>query len=377
MTQYTTGRSGRNRAMVILAPMSIALTTIALAVTTLAGCATGARIRQPGQLPGVADAGQAMSDAERADLKQRALALLEQAAVDPNPQARANAIEALQSAPEALTQIVRSALADDNVAVRFAAAMSAGRRKLVDSAPWIEPLTADESPVVRAAAVYALRQLNREVNPTPLAQLLTTSPDPRRRAMAAFILGELRDPSAIPLLKDAARRSLPRARVIGMRLLRLQIAEALVKLGDEGAVETIRAALYPSRPEDLEATALAVQIIGEVGDRRAVDQLIYLMAQTGPDRPPAEVRLAAAAALAKLGLRNGGFLADELARDHNPAIRAQCAAVYGETGGDAALRSLASMLDDPSLLVRIAVASSILKALTPQRRDRFAVQANR
>ena len=76
-------------------------------------------------------------------------------------------------------------------------------------------------------------------------------------------------------------------------------------------MDTVRSALYPSRPEELEATALAVQIIGEVHDRGAIDQLIYLVDEE-TDRPmPAEVRLAVAGALAKLGLREGGFIADE------------------------------------------------------------------
>lgn len=64
-----------------------------------------------------------------------------------------------------------------------------------------------------------------------------------------------------------------------MRLLQLQLAEAMVKLGEDDQIATIRAALYPSRPEDLEATALAVQIIGQVKDRGSIDELIYLSAK--------------------------------------------------------------------------------------------------
>ncbi|MFG0275439.1 MAG: HEAT repeat domain-containing protein, partial [Phycisphaerales bacterium] len=151
-----------------------------------------------------------------------------------------------------------------------------------------------------------------------------------------------------------------------VRLLNLQIAEALAKLGDADAFEAIRAALYPSRPEELEAAALAVQIIGEVGDRRSIDQLIYMAerGETEEEVLPAEIRLAAAASLAQLGLPRGDFIADEYAADEMPAIRAQAAYVYGQVGSDRALERLEGMLDDPSPIVAVSAAAAIVTALS-------------
>lgn len=311
-----------------------------------------------------ASAGEEMDQVARSALRERALETLETAASADHPLLRANAIEGLQQAPSRVEPFVRAGLKDPNLGVRFAAAMTVGELKLEDSAPFVEPLLEDDSPQVRAAAIYALRRLGRDVDPTPLAGMLRHE-KAEVRAQAAFVLGELGERSAIPMLKDAAARDVSLSGVAEERIMRLQIAEALVKLGEDEAIETVRAALYPSRPEDLEVTALAVQIIGQVQDRRSRDQLIYLTAQQAPPnrrKLPAEVRLAAAASLAQLGQREGAFIADEYKENSNPAVRAQAAFVYGETGNPANLGKLRRMLEeDESPMVRVAAATAILK----------------
>ena len=107
--------------------------------------------------------------------------------------------------------------------------------------------------------------------------------------------------------------SVPRASDTEIKLMQLQVSEALVKLGDDENVQSIRAALYPSRPEELEATALAVQILGQVRDKGSSGAMIHLAeTKDAAGRPlPAEIRLGIAAALAKLGSPQGGFIADE------------------------------------------------------------------
>ena len=112
---------------------------------------------------------------------------------------------------------------------------------------------------------------------TPLGAMMR-HPDPRVRAQAAYVLGEIGNRSAAALLREAAKNPPTTAPLSQVRILQLQIAEALVKLGELDAIETVRASLFPSRPDDLETAALAVQIIGQVKDRRSIDQLIYLTA---------------------------------------------------------------------------------------------------
>lgn len=340
-----------------------ALIAGAVSLVTLVGCAspTPTAVR-PGTRTPAPEATVVVDPAVRASMRDEAIELLTEAALGSEPLLRANAIEGLHNAPSHVEGVVRAGLHDENLGVRFVAAMTVGKLKLGNSLVFVEPLLEDESRIVQAAAIYAMRQNGRNANPTVLASMLEGR-DPTERAQAAFILGELGDKSAIGMLRSAARRAAPLTSMIEDRLVRLQIAEALVKLGDIEAIETIRAALYPSRPEDLEATALAVQIIGNVNDRRSIDQLVYLTAREGPEKLPAEVRLAAAMSLAKLGNRRGAFIAEEYWQDATPAIRAQAAFVLGETIASGNLQKLDQLMADPVGFVRVAAASGTLKAV--------------
>lgn len=309
---------------------------------------------------------------ELSSKRERAIDVLEQLAKSESAQVRANAVEALSAAPARASRVVGDRLLDANEGVRSVAAMVAGRLRMREHADRLESMTDDTSPFVRASAIYALRRCGVERDPSVLADLLLESPDPRVRAHAAYILGELGDRSAMGLLRQATGESMPRANASRVQLLKLQIAEAMIKLGDEGQLSVIRAALYPARPEELEATALAVQILGEVEDRGAVDQLIDLSRSAGEtDRVmPAEVRLAAAGSLAKLGLPQGGFIADEYASSDRVVLRAQAASVYGETGRAETVGALDRLLEDESPLVRVAAAGAMVKVGTGGRSAR-------
>ncbi len=336
------------RAIRIPALTSLALTTLTCA---LAGCVSAGEATPP-----------ETRTVERSTLRERALALLTDAAVSEDPLLRANALEGLHTAATRLEGLIGPALHDENEGVRFVAAMTVGKLRMQEHAPRIKELLDSRSEHMQAGAIYAAHQLGLDVDLSPLASMLR-SREPRVRAQAAFVLGELGNRSAIPMLREAASRDAPKASLAAMRLLRLQIAEALAKLDDPRAMEMIRASLYPSRPEDLEATALAVQIIGEVQDRRSIDQLIYLTAASGRERMPAEVRLGAAAALAKLGEVGGGFIAEEHWQSTNPALRAQAAYVFGLTSGETNLERLATLMDDRSGMVRVTAAAGMLRAL--------------
>ncbi|CAN0590154.1 unnamed protein product, partial [Laminaria digitata] len=196
---------------------------------------------------------------------------------DKNPQIRANAIEALSPVTNRVEPIVALAINDPNPGVRAVAAMVAGRSNLATLAPSLRGLLQDESPFVRSSAMFALARFGESVDLTELAEMLLDAENPRVRSQAAFILGELGEASAIGLLQQSATNPVANASTIERRIFRLQIAEALFKLGFEESIDTIRAALYPSRPDELEATALAVQIIGQIRDETSIDQLIFLV----------------------------------------------------------------------------------------------------
>lgn len=303
------------------------------------------------------------SSVARSELRERAIAFLSTTAQGTDPQLRANAIEGMLPSPSRAEPLIALGLKDDNLGVRSVAAMAAGRIQTRSMAASLRPLLTDQSPYVRAAAIYALIRLGESVDPAPLATMLLTDPSPRVRAHAAFLLGELRNRSASGMLRQAAIERMSFASPEELRLFQLQLAEALIKLGEESQVQTVRAALYPSRPEELEAAALAIQIIGEVKDRGAIDQLIYLdfyKDETGKPMPP-EIRLAIAAAMAKMGMREGVFIANEFKSSPLPTVRAQAASVYGETGQIENLVELERMMEDPSGLVQVAAAAAIVK----------------
>ncbi len=278
----------------------------------------------------------------------------------PHAEVRANAIEALESETTRLEPVVAIALDDPNEGVRSVAAMVAGKTSLESLLPTLRTLRGDSSPYVRASAIFALTRMGDAVDPSELAEILFQAENSRVRAHVAYILGELGDRSAIPMLKQAYMDRARNSTAIEQKLLRLQIAEAIVKLGDDESIDTIRAALYPSRPEELEATALAVQIIGQLRDRGSIDQLIYLVSDTADYTMPAEVRLAIATALASMGLNEGGYVADEYIDNALPMIRAQAASVYGHTGQMQNLGKLDGLMRDSSVLTRVSAAGAVL-----------------
>lgn len=298
----------------------------------------------------------------RTQLREKAIDALAAGTSSPSPEQRANSLEGLLLVPTRLEPIVRAALADESAAVRAVAAALVGKAGLASSTSFVQPLLNDPVVFVRASALYSLRKSGRNIDITPFAQFLE-DPSPRVRAHAGFLLGELGDTSATTMLKEAAADPMPRASVAEVRIAQLQLAEARVKLGDETAIHECRAALFPARNEDLEATALAAQIAGEIEDRTSINQLINLTAlKDGAGRTmPPEVRLAAAGSLAKLGLPKGAFIAREYSRNQTTALRAQSAYVFGQTGQLENLSDLEAMLNDENGIVRIAAAAAIVK----------------
>ncbi len=308
--------------------------------------------------------------ARERSMREQSIQRLLSMAASRNAQVRANAIEGLEAAGLRAEPAVALGLQDENPGVRSVAAMVAARAGIAALAPTLRDLTRDESEFVRASALAALFILGEPVDPSELSTLVLESRNPRVRAHAAFLLGEMGDRTAAPMLRQAWQTPIRDASEIERRLLRLQIAEALVKLGDDTSMDAIRAALYPARPDELEATALAIQIIGEVQDRGAIDQLIYLADDSQPRVMPAEIRLAIAEALAKMGLDQGGFIADRYASDPAEVVRALAAKVYGRTGRNEHVPSLVAMLEDPSELVRVAAAAGLVDLLSAQTQAR-------
>ena len=297
------------------------------------------------------------------DLHDAAIDVLLRAAASTNELLRANAIEALHHAPAELEPVVRRGVVDENRGVRFVAAMTIGTFRMEHLARLLEPLLSDESLSVQASAIFGLKRCRQRVDPTPLSAMIV-SDDPEVRGNAALVLGELGDPSAAPMIRQAVGKGMQRANEARVKIVNLQMAEAMVKLGLESEIEAIRAALWVP-PEQGEIVAVACMICGRLKDGRAVADLIRL-ARRGRFLQPAEVRMAATWALARIDpTRVTIDVPMEYTSIEQYQLRAQAALTLGEVADPAALPTLATMLDDPNPLVRVAAASAILQVQQP------------
>lgn len=345
----------------------MAIAGAAIGVMLLGGCAGGAGGSGGGGSSQQPEPAIMLSAVERSELRERAATLLADMAMDQDPAIRANAIESLTRAPARLRTVLPVALEDANPAVRSVAAMAAGQTDRCEVGAQLRGMLTDSSPFVRSSAAFALARCGEAVDLAELATLLLTDPSPRLRAHASYLLGELGDASAVPMLLDAAAQPLPRATDIEARLLQIQIAEALVKLGDRAQSHTLYTALYAFRAEELEATVLAVQILGELGLRESISNLNNLLAfrdERGGTMPP-EVQLITARALMRLGARGeppyvqvGRVRADS----PDPGLRALAAHVLGESRLDADLVRLRRLLQDPDPFVQVAAGAGVLQA---------------
>ena len=276
---------------------------------------------------------------------------------------RAHALEGLQPDLTALEPAAFRLLADPNPGVRFAAAVTVGRNKFVQCAQAVEPLTLDPNLSVRAAALFALVRLGRVVDLSPLAQLMM-SDDPDVRSNAFFVLGELRNPSAIPLVESAVGRPLNGVDRTRARIVDLQAAEAMAKMGDYRQFDPIRAALFAPSDQS-EIVALACQMVGEINDRGARGHLIGIWNGKEQLQKPLEIRLIVGTALIRIGEQNVEpilVLCETAIKDPSPSVRAQASATLGWVGGPRALALLTPVLADPVPIVRLTAAAGYMRA---------------
>jgi HEAT repeat protein len=302
------------------------------------------------------------------DRRRAAIDLLVQASESSNPLLRAHAIEALSLAPNHIENVARRALADENRGVRFAAAMTVGRLKLTTIAPLVQPLLHDESPSVQAAAIYALRRCGNPINPTPLSGMLLGD-DPEIKANAAFVLGEMGEKSAVDLLRYSVGKGLHGVPSAKAKIIELQIAEAMVKLGSRRQLDVIHAALY-APTEEAEIAALACQMCARLRDASAAPDLSNLMRNDTQSGPPAEVRMAAAMALAQIDptrardpQRRPTAVDVTLQYIHSAdyRLRAQAATTLGVIGDTSTLPQLTRLMSDENSIVQVAAAGAVLR----------------
>ncbi|MEO0474991.1 MAG: HEAT repeat domain-containing protein [Planctomycetota bacterium] len=326
--------------------------------------------------------------------KPRAASIVQTAGRSDNPRERLAALEAVQHAPELAFDMARDGLSDENPAVRFGALVTVGKLKLRALSDAAMDLMKDDNESVRAAALFAASRCGKDVNLSPLAGMLATGSS-SARANAAMLIGQLGDPQAIEMLRDMADRPMTRVSAAERTWVRLQYAEAMIRLDpeDDETLGSIRASVY-SNLDDVRV--LAIQILGEVGDRSVQGGLAHIIKRDNP----IQIKIAAAQSLVQMGDRQAAnvlissskynesqlrsdlraylskgdisgpeaivirdILADDKARASAAAeVRAQAARGLTYVGSTASAQRLAALLEDPATIVRVAAASAILRA---------------
>ncbi|MEX0885459.1 MAG: HEAT repeat domain-containing protein [Phycisphaeraceae bacterium] len=292
------------------------------------------------------------------EAREAALAQVRSSADSRDPILRANALEAIAPLPDEARALAERGVEDSNHVVRFAALMLVGDLALEPLGEAALERLDDDSYHVRAAAIYAARAAGQEVDATPLARMLA-APDPGLRSNVAIVLGRMGDRSASPMMHELASAPMPRVDELHASLVRIQIAEALVKLGEAEALSAIRAAAYSHFDE---IRVLALSMMGQLNDRRMAPAMEYML-----EDQPIEIRLAAAEALARMGSGVGLEAMLDGADDDVTAVRAQAAFGLGMVDDTEATEALLKLLEDDEEQVRLSAAASIIRATSPSR----------
>jgi HEAT repeat protein len=135
--------------------------------------------------------------------------------------------------------------------------------------------------------------------------------------------------------------------------VRLQVAEAMWRLGDEDALVPLVGGTVSVYPDD-QMTALMG--LASAGDARVIE---HLRGSLTSDYEA--ISLVAARAMGKLGSDEGYGVALRGAKSNDPKIRLLSALALGAIGRPDAQDVLATMLRDPNPDLRLAAAAAILE----------------
>ncbi|MBW7905594.1 MAG: HEAT repeat domain-containing protein [Phycisphaerae bacterium] len=299
-----------------------------------------------------------LTPVEREQLSVRALDLLLRAARSDIDIVRCNAMEALvELAPRPALAEFRAAAQAQEPPVRFAAFVALGKVRDAGAAALIDLGLRDPEPRVRLAAAFAAARLGGQNAAGVLVSALNEDRNVYHRADAAFLLGELGEPKAIPWLERAARLE-------DSHRVKVHIYAALAALGDRSAVGALLAFLRV----DTESRLIALQSLARLGHPDARDTLLYELMDANEFL---ESRLIAARGLGVLGSRAGYALAagnvhatfkDQQDVNRTFRIRSLSALALGDIGDGEALPLLHWLAaNDTDERTQVAAAYAICK----------------
>ncbi len=135
--------------------------------------------------------------------------------------------------------------------------------------------------------------------------------------------------------------------------VRLQVAEAMWRLGDDDALEALVAGTLSLYPDD---QMMALSGLAASGDRRILEDL-----RSSLTTEYEAINLVAARSMGKLGSDEGYGVALRGVKSTDPKMRLLAALAMGSIGRADAQDELAILLRDANPDVRLAAASAILQ----------------
>jgi HEAT repeat protein len=262
------------------------------------------------------------------------------------PLVRAHAIELMREAnlDDAGPHVMRG-LEDDANVVRFAAAMAAGELRVAEAHDKLRKLALeDKDTSIQIAARFALHKLG-DTSLSHDLEITARSDDPRTRGDTAMVVGLLNEKSGLNILR--AMRNDPDISV------RLQVAEAMWRLGDKDALTPLVGGTVSQFPDD-QMTALMG--LASARDRRVIEHLRGALTSDYD-----AISLVAARAMGKLGSDEGLGVALKGAKSTDPKLRLLAALAMGSIGRSDSQEVLQTLLRDQNADVRLAAASALLQ----------------
>lgn len=238
------------------------------------------------------------------------------------------------------------ALSDEDAGVRASAARALGLMRAQDAAKELGRLLAeDPDSQVRQSAAVALGFLGDPASAEGLAKALKDK-DPGTRFSACQALSSVRSPLAVPALIEALNADPSPS-------FRKAAAHALGEAGDPAAAPALRPLL---KDKDVSVQVAGVQALGKLKDEASASAFKKFL----KEKSPAELRVAAAHALARQGSKAGRDAALQVLENKAADGGARVAAV--QALGDMADKPLASPLreiekQEPEGYVKTAIKS--------------------
>jgi HEAT repeat protein len=248
------------------------------------------------------------------------------------------------------SQRFRKALDDQAALVKAAILKALAKSDDRSVLPLLERGLKDEQAAVRLASAAGLAVRGRPDAWEQVRRVArsVTKTNPEERATALRLLGEMRDPQALPILFDALGDLQPSVRG--------SAAAALGDLGKEEARPRLQRMLQDKIPAVRTSAAIS---LGELGDQAAVPILKAALDDSNP-----VVQAAIASALLRLHEPIGTVvpIIRRLSQQQDPGVRAAAGKALGRADGanaEAAVELLNVLLEDPIPRPRIAAVRSL------------------